>query len=274
MRDVQQEQWLRLEQFPREGFETVCFHALDLINQNREYLEAHLRRHWQDQPSLDALADLQTAASQLERALGEMMALLECASPSPQLELRELELSALVQSIQTQAPQIQQCLGVELVVECSAAPCRTLGDWPRAEEICLQLLSNALRACDPGGRVELRLCPDGEGWQLRVADNGCGLPEAGGSWAQNRRHFLGGAGAGLLLCRAYCAQLGWELELAPRPPRGTEAVVRIPGCITRGEPGTLWLAEQDPQLLEQCRYRMRQRMRQELALLAEQNRAL
>lgn len=80
MREVHQQDWLQLDEFPREGFKTVCFHALDLITQNWEYLEDHLRKHWKDQQSLDALADLQTAVSQLEGALGEMMALLDCIS--------------------------------------------------------------------------------------------------------------------------------------------------------------------------------------------------
>ena len=155
MREVHQQDWLQLDEFPREGFKTVCFHALDLITQNREYLEDHLRKHWKDQQSLDALADLQTAVSQLEGALGEMMALLDCISQPPQMDLRGLELCTLVQSIQAQAEQIQQSLGVELRVEYPTHPCMTLGDWARAEEICLQLLSNALRACRSGGRVEL-----------------------------------------------------------------------------------------------------------------------
>lgn len=117
MREVHQQDWLQLDEFPREGFKTVCFHALDLITQNREYLEDHLRKHWKNQQSLDALADLQTAVSQLEGALGEMMALLDCISQPPQMDLRGLELCTLVQSIQAQAEQIQQSLGVELRVE-------------------------------------------------------------------------------------------------------------------------------------------------------------
>ena len=88
MREVHQQDCLQLDEFPREGFKTVCFHALDLITQNREYLEDHLRKHWKDQQSLDALADLQTAVSQLEGALGEMMALLDCISQPPQMDLR------------------------------------------------------------------------------------------------------------------------------------------------------------------------------------------
>ena len=40
-----------------------------------------------------------------------------------------------------------------------------------------------------------------------VEDDGCGLP-TGENWMENRRRFLGGVQAGLLLCRRYCAHMG------------------------------------------------------------------
>lgn len=46
---------------------------------------------------------------------------------------------------------------------------------------------------------------------------------------ENRRRFLGGVQAGLLLCRRYCAHMGWVLSLTPRGAgSGTRAEVRIP----------------------------------------------
>lgn len=63
---------------------------------------------------------------------------------------------------------------------------------------------------------------------LIVEDDGCGLP-TGENWMENRRRFLGGVQAGLLLCRRYCAHMGWVLSLTPRGAgSGTRAEVRIP----------------------------------------------
>ena len=51
----------------------------------------------------------------------------------------------------------------------------------------------------------------------------------GENWMENRRRFLGGVQAGLLLCRRYCAHMGWVLSLTPRGAgSGTRAEVRIP----------------------------------------------
>ncbi len=61
-----------------------------------------------------------------------------------------------------------------------------------------------------------------------MEDDGCGLP-TGENWMENRRRFLGGVQAGLLLCRRYCAHMGWVLSLTPRDAgSGTRAEVRIP----------------------------------------------
>lgn len=66
------------------------------------------------------------------------------------------------------------------------------------------------------------------GIRLIVEDDGCGLP-TGENWMENRRRFLGGVQAGLLLCRRYCAHMGWVLSLTPRGAgSGTRAEVRIP----------------------------------------------
>lgn len=96
------------------------------------------------------------------------------------------------------------------------------------EELLFHLLSNALRAVSPGGQIKIRLTRDDEDLYLIVEDDGCGLP-TGENWMENRRRFLGGVQAGLLLCRRYCAHMGWVLSLTPRDAgSGTRAEVRIP----------------------------------------------
>ena len=98
--------------------------------------------------------------------------------------------------------------------------------------IGLHLLSNAVRACAPGGgRIVLRLRSGGKGEAVfSVTDTGCGLPDDTlHGQQQNRSHFLGTTKSGLLLCREYCRLTGWTLELRPRPKgRGTEAVLTLP----------------------------------------------
>lgn len=106
--------------------------------------------------------------------------------------------------------------------------CYVKADAQEAEQLLFHLLSNALRAVSPGGQIKIRLTRDDEDLYLIVEDDGCGLP-TGENWMENRRRFLGGVQAGLLLCRRYCAHMGWVLSLTPRDAgSGTRAEVRIP----------------------------------------------
>ena len=95
----------------------------------------------------------------------------------------------------------------------------------RPVSVCKELLENALDA--GASRISVTLLQGGK-TSLIVEDDGCGLP-TGENWMENRRRFLGGVQAGLLLCRRYCAHMGWVLSLTPRDAgSGTRAEVRIP----------------------------------------------
>ena len=65
MRQTPQEQPESME-FPRREFESVCFHAIGLVDQNREYLQMHLRESG-DAPTRQALADMELQTARLER---------------------------------------------------------------------------------------------------------------------------------------------------------------------------------------------------------------
>lgn len=66
-------------------------------------------------------------------------------------------------------------------------------------------------------------------WGILQPDVNCEYLTTGENWMENRRRFLGGVQAGLLLCRRYCAHMGWVLSLTPRDAgSGTRAEVRIP----------------------------------------------
>lgn len=213
------------EPFPRKAFEMVCFHAIGLIDQNREYLQMHLTDA--DENTRQALADVELETARLERTVGEMMDLLTLEQDAA--SLRVLDLREVLRQVEVLETDIFQQLGVRLVVTAEAERCPVRCDLDGVEQLCFHLLSNALRATASGGTVALMLRPTDSGWQLVVTDEGCGLPDpARDNWKENRRRFLGGAGVGLRLCQAVCAHAGWTLTVENRPQKGVEARVEIP----------------------------------------------
>ena len=213
----------------RKRVEEVCFRSLALIGRNCEYLEQHFDRTGADASTRQAVADIDTAAIQLDRTLSEAITLLEFLHEDTKPQLYPIDLCELLQQVAAQSDMIRAQLGVDIRLDyggCTA--CCVMADRRDAELLCLHLLSNALRACGAGGKVQLTLRRCESFWKLTVLDDGCGLP-TGENWMENRRRFLGGVQAGLLLCRRYCAHMGWVLSLTPRDAgSGTRAEVRIP----------------------------------------------
>lgn len=223
---------LTVQDLPQEAVETACFHALDLIQRNCEYLDQHFAHIRPDPETVQAINDISACAAKLDRAFGEILAFLDFLHTDESVQLQTLDLCALLRQIAAQADMIRAQLGVELVLDYGEqTACLVRADRNDAELLILHLLSNALRACAQGGQILLQLRPCADGWELIVQDNGCGLP---GSDLQapldNRRSFLGGTQLGLVLCRECCRRMGWKLCLQPAAGQGTRAVVAIPAA--------------------------------------------
>lgn len=252
--------------------EEVCFRSLALIGRNCEYLEQHFDRTGADESTRQAVADINTAAMQLDRTLSEAITLLEFLHEEAKPQLYPIDLCELLQQVSAQSDMIRAQLGVDIRLDyggCTA--CCVMADRRDAELLCLHLLSNALRACGTGGKVQLTLRRCESFWKLTVLDDGCGLPETSReAWLENRRCFLGGAGLGLLLCRECCRRMGWDLQVEQRAPeKGTRAVVTIPLCDEPMPEPTVELRSDCSPVRTQQQYQLRNMLVRELRTMPE-----
>ena len=230
--DQQQDLW---ELLPVRAFESECQRSLEMIELCQRYM-AHLVADKEDSDSRElrqSLDDLGTAAGRLDRNFSMLSALLRCAQQAEQPQWEPVELCAFARTLCAEQNSIQQKLHIQLELDCGGlTELYVDADIGYLTTICLQLLSNALRACIPdGGHITLsvRARPKG-GALFSVADDGCGLPDGTlRSQQNNRSRFLGTTKSGLLLCQAYCRLTGWTLELTARPGgSGTVARLTLP----------------------------------------------
>ena len=263
---------LTAQAIPQKDVEQACFHALGLVGRNCEYLEQHLARVGADEQTRQAVNDISAAAARLDRTMNEVMTLLDFLRAEEPPQLSPLDLCQMLQQIAAQADMVQEQLDVELTLDYGGlTSCRVMGDCSDAELLCLHLLSNALRACGTGGKVQLTLRRCENFWKLTVLDDGCGLPETSReAWLENRRCFLGGAGLGLLLCRECCRRMGWGLRVERAPEKGTQAVVTIPLCTDRiTEPTVELHTGGDTAQAQQHQYQLRNMLVRELRTMPE-----
>ena len=128
--------------------------------------------------------------------------------------------------------------GVELVVLDQGA-CETVGNPHGIRRMCINILSNALRATSKGAvKVGVELDKDCPGWAtLKVVDSGEGIPSevlpllgeplALSSGARRRHFSVQGAGLGLAICRRVAARHGGRIRIETRIGDGTLVSVRF-----------------------------------------------
>jgi signal transduction histidine kinase len=175
-------------------------------------------------------ADLATSARrQIRRIDNAIRSFLTLASSGRGAPEEDLDLSSIGQDVVLEA--LQDARGrVSVAIESQArAPMRGVAAEVRA--VVQALVVNAVEASPDGARVVARVerLPDG-GARLLVDDDGPGLADD-----VRARLFLphvttksSGAGMGLFLAQRLVAARGGTLELLPREPHGTRAIVEWP----------------------------------------------
>ncbi|WP_229072737.1 ATP-binding protein [Actinoplanes sp. DH11] len=125
--------------------------------------------------------------------------------------------------------------GVELTVD-APGPAEVRADPDRTRQVIGNLLSNAIRYTDAGGRVEIRVRGDAEGAILSVRDTGVGMaPEEVDRvfdrfWRADpaRQRTTGGSGLGLTIARRIVDDQGGSITASSTPGLGTTFEVRLP----------------------------------------------
>lgn len=117
------------------------------------------------------------------------------------------------------------------------APATAWGDERRIEQIVDNLLSNALRYTDGGGRVTLRTATAGAEARLEVQDTGIGIAEGDLAhvferfWRgeKSRSRATGGSGIGLAIVRELVTAHDGRIDVQSVVGTGTTVGVVIPG---------------------------------------------
>ncbi|MEO7419271.1 MAG: ATP-binding protein, partial [Thermoanaerobaculia bacterium] len=155
------------------------------------------------------------------------------------LRAERLDLTPLVAAVVDDLRNLLETSGLELEQELPPEPVWLTGDPTRLSQVVGNLLQNAHKFTNPGGRVRVRLVADRESGQavLSVEDTGIGMApdilarlfepfsQADGSLDRSR----GGLGLGLALVKGLVEMHGGDVRAAsPGPEQGSTFTVRLP----------------------------------------------
>jgi PAS domain S-box-containing protein len=204
-----------------------------------------------EQEKLRAVIERQT--NQLTRLLDDLLDISRITRGKISLRKERIDMRAAVSSaVESARPQIDSRRH-ELLVDTPGDPLYVEGDSARLSQIVTNLLSNASKYTDPGGRIAIAVRGEGSDAVVRVRDSGIGLTLEQRShifemFAQARgdEPFVrgeGGLGVGLALSRMLVGLHGGMIEARSEGlGKGSEFVVRIPLA-----PATVVHAVESPQ---------------------------
>jgi PAS domain S-box-containing protein len=146
-------------------------------------------------------------------------------------------------AVETSRPEME-ARGQTFVVEVPQTPLPVHADVSRLAQIFSNLLNNAAKYSEPGGRVTLTVGREGNEAVVRIRDTGIGipaemLPRVFDLFTQVDRSLekaQGGLGIGLSLVKGFVEMHGGRIEVtSDGPGQGSEFVVRLPLVGTGGE---------------------------------------
>ena len=182
-------------------------------------------------------ADINDSGQHLLDLINDMLDLSKIESGAVELSENAIDVPALVASVITLVKERAERAGIDLVEDIPGDLPQLHGDNRKIKQILVNLLTNAIKFSDRGGRVTLGVwCrPDTE-YVFRVADCGIGIaPEdiakALAPFGQVGNHLhrsSEGTGLGLPLTRALIEIHGGTMDLQSEPGVGTTVTVRFP----------------------------------------------
>ena len=126
--------------------------------------------------------------------------------------------------------------GLELSVDLPAEPARAFIDSDRMQQVLHNLLENAIRYTEPGGRIRVSLAASPAEVRIDVSDNGIGIPEANLPFVferffrsdRARRAHPGGSGLGLSIVKWIVEQHKGRVEVRSKVGEGSNFSVVLP----------------------------------------------
>jgi PAS domain S-box-containing protein len=194
--------------------------------------------------------NVQRAAEMIERQVGQMTRLVDdlldvsrIASGKVRLQKELIELSTVVASaVETSRPLIDRRRH-QLTVNLCPEPVLLHGDMTRLSQVLANILNNAAKYTEEGGRINLTVELGETEAAVRVRDDGMGippetLPHIFDLFAQGDRSLArseGGLGIGLSLVKELVEMHGGRVEaFSGGRGRGSEFVVRLPVLPSSG----------------------------------------
>jgi PAS domain S-box-containing protein len=141
-----------------------------------------------------------------------------------------VDVTAAISAVERLIEPTARAHSVRVEVDAPSAPAHIRADEAEFQNALINLLLNAIQACQPGGRVAVAAAETDGRLHIRVVDNGCGIA------AESRKHIFepffslrkGGTGLGLFLTLNFVQRSGGEIAVESAAGQGAAFEITLP----------------------------------------------
>jgi PAS domain S-box-containing protein len=181
------------------------------------------------------LGYISSESERLTRIVDQLLNVARLETGDFQVQLERTDVRDVVREAVTSAEQALPSNGHRFVLDLPDEPLPADADREKLKQILGNLLDNAVRYSPDGGAVTVAVRRGDETVELRVDDEGIGIPET-----ERPRIFTkfyradadaaagSGTGLGLFIAQELVAAMGGRISVASREPRGSSFVVELP----------------------------------------------
>jgi signal transduction histidine kinase len=206
---------------------TTIQSAVDLISRARERLDPLEHRA------------LELAEGELQRIrmmVEELLTLAQMDSWQYSLDIGPADLGGVLRDAASSLESKAERYGIEVRVHDRDGEHRLSCDAPKLYQVFLNLLDNAIKYSEAGGRVDVHVFEDESHLTVRVRDTGMGIPEEDLDQLferfyrvdKNRSRATGGSGLGLAISRGIVEMHGGTVSVRSKVGVGSTFTVRLP----------------------------------------------
>ena len=192
----------------------------------------------------DALADkhrryltsIQASCARMLRLIGDILDVSKIEADRLTLEVKPLDLGALVAEIAEQVRPVAQQRAIHLSVKVATGLASVQADAHRMEQVLSNLLNNALKFTPERGAIGVDVAAvDGE-LEVAVSDTGPGIPshemqrlfKKFSQTSTGKASTAPGTGLGLLICRHLVEAHGGRIWAESKVGHGSRFILRMP----------------------------------------------
>lgn len=206
----------------------------------RGELENVLRRTSTTERTREALESNLEEVERLGKIVEGLFALSRLDAGEAQNDSATLDLAELAMCTTEQMCLLAEDKNIFLVSD-SPNPVWVRGDVARLKQVIVNLLDNAIKYTQAGGRVEVRVFTQDHRAVLQVKDNGIGIPRQDVEHIferfyrvdKARSRDVGGAGLGLSIVKSICTAHGGDIEVESKEHAGSSFSVHLPLAVSQ-----------------------------------------